>query len=143
MANELFIVAYDGVDRDVVDYAAVRAKASGASLHIVHVLHWSPYSFLTPQELEERKMRRREELERARSTLLDPLVAELKGGGLSVDCEIRFGSPTELILEVAKTRQASLIFVGRSGKSSIENKIFGSVTLGLAQAAPVPTVIVP
>ena len=143
MANELFVVAYDGIDRNSVDYAASRAKASGASLCVAHVLQWSPYSFLTPEELEERKMRRRQELDRAKTALVDPIVAELKAAGLSVESEIRFGSPTTVILEIARDKKACQIFVGRSGKSGLENKIFGSVTLGLAQAAPIPTVIVP
>ena len=143
MASETFVVAYDGTDRTVVDYAARRAEASGAALCLIHVLQWSPYSFLTPQELDERRMRRRQELERAKTALVDPIVAELKASGLTVEGEIRFGSPTTVILEVARDRGACQIFVGRSGKSGIENKIFGSVTLGLAQAATIPTVIVP
>ncbi|MBP0615563.1 universal stress protein [Jiella mangrovi] len=143
MASEIFVVAYDGADRGVVDYAAKRAKASGAAICLVHVLQWSPYSFLTPEELEERKMRRRQELDRASGALVDPLVAELKGAGLEVESEIRFGSPTAVILDVAGDKGACQIFVGRSGKSGLENKIFGSVTLGLAQAATIPTVIVP
>ncbi|UIJ73969.1 universal stress protein [Aurantimonas sp. HBX-1] len=143
MADETFVVAYDGQDRGVVDYARVRAKASGARLHIVHVLIWSPYSFLSAEELEERRMRRREELERARVMLLDPLVAEIAADGITVECEIRFGSPVDLILAVAEKQQATMIFVGRSGKRSIHNRIFGSVTMGLAQATTLPTVIVP
>ncbi|TFF21904.1 universal stress protein [Jiella endophytica] len=143
MASEIFIVAYDGIDRGPVDYAATRARANGASLCLVHVLLWSPYSFLTPEELEERKMRRRQELDRAKSVLVDPIVAELKATGLDVEGEIRFGSPAPVVLDVAKEKNACQIFVGRSGKSGLENKIFGSVTIGLAQAAPIPTVIVP
>ena len=143
MATEIFVVAYDGHDRSVVDYAVVRAKASGAALHIVHVLQWSPYSFLTAEELDERKMRRRQELERARTTLLDPLVAEISAEGVTVDCEIRFGAPTEIILAVAEHQKATMIFVGRTGRGPAQNKIFGSVTLGLAQVARIPTVIVP
>ncbi len=143
MADEVFVVAYDGFDRSVVDYGVVRAKASGAKLHLVHVLLWSPYSFLTPEELDERKMRRRQELDRAKTHLLDPLVKEIAAQGIIVDCRILFGSPTELILKVAEEKKAAMIFVGRSSKTSVQNRIFGSVTLGLAQGATIPTVIVP
>ena len=143
MADEVFVVAYDGLDRAAANYGVVRAKASGAKLHIVHVLLWSPYSFLTPEELDERKMRRRQELDRAKSHLLDPLVKDIAAQGVTVSCEILFGSPTELILRVADEQRAAMIFVGRSSKTSVQNRIFGSVTLGLAQAATIPTVIVP
>ena len=36
-------------------YAADRADASKAQLIVVHVIDWSPFSFNTPQENEERQ----------------------------------------------------------------------------------------
>jgi nucleotide-binding universal stress UspA family protein len=36
-----------------------------------------------------------------------------------------------------------MIFVGRAGSQSMAARVFGSVPIGLAQVAPVPTVIVP
>jgi len=62
-----FVVGYDGSEaaQRALDFAIDRAAAQGGSVLIAHVLEWSPYSFLTPNELEERHKRRREELERA------------------------------------------------------------------------------
>jgi len=49
----------------------------------------------------------------------------------------------EQIADIAARSSAAMIFVGRSGSNSISARVFGSVPLGLAQIAPVPTVIVP
>ncbi len=76
MSNQ-YIVAYDGspAAQRAVDYAVERSKTSGAAILIAHVLEWSPYSFLTQEELAERHMRRTEELARAKSAIVDPVVA--------------------------------------------------------------------
>lgn len=66
--SEKYIVACDGSD------AIEHARTSGASILVAHVLEWLPYSFLTPEEIEERHKRRGEELDRAQKALLDRLV---------------------------------------------------------------------
>ena len=143
VTQETYIVGYEGKDRDVVDFAADRARRNGARLHIVHVLEWSPYSFLTPQELEERHKRREKELSRASEAVLDPIVSELKANGLEVDGTVRHGAPADVLIDIAKNSDNGSIFVGRSGHSSIAARILGSVTIGLVQASPVPVVVVP
>lgn len=143
MPSETFIVAYEGEGRSVVDFAVSRARLSGARLHLVHVLEWSPYSFLTPEELAERHARRKEELARAHAAVLDPVLADLKAAGVEATGEIRYGAVVDLIVGIAKKQQASMIFAGRTGGSSMTARFFGSVSIGLAQTSPVPIVIVP
>ena len=86
MTNK-YVVACDespASDR-ALQFAIDQASTSGASILIVHVLEWSPYSFLTPEEIEERHKRRSEELARAQSALVDGLVAKVSGAGVEVD----------------------------------------------------------
>ncbi|PKP62801.1 MAG: universal stress protein [Alphaproteobacteria bacterium HGW-Alphaproteobacteria-8] len=142
MPKPVFIVAYGGEDRTVVNLAATHARKEDAKLHLVHVLEWSPYSFLTPQELEERHARRKKELARAEEAVMAPVLGDLRAAGVEADGEILYGSTVELILEVTREQGATLIFVGRS-EATLGARVFGSVSIGLAQAAPVPTVIVP
>lgn len=143
MTEQTYIVGYEGEDRGVVDFATAHAKQTGAALHIVHVLEWSPYSFLTPEELEERHKRRTEELARANTAVLDPVLADLTAAGTHATGEIRYGNVIDLLVKIAKEKSAAMIFVGRSGNSSVADRLFGSVPLGLAHAATVPVVIVP
>lgn len=143
--KELFLVAYGGVDdaSSVLAYAIQRAIKADATLKIAHILEWSPYSFLTNEELQERHKRRREELARAESAILSPALALCKEAGIEAEGELRYGSVTDLLAEIAVKSSASMIFVGRSGSNGLSARVFGSVPIGLAQIAPVPTVIVP
>jgi nucleotide-binding universal stress UspA family protein len=143
LSKESYVVAYGGEDdRAVLDYAIDRAKRDGAKLVIVHILEWSPYKFLTPQELEERHVRRKQELERAKAALIDPAIKRAADSGVEATCELRYGGVVDLLVEIATKTAASLIVVGR-GAGGVTARVFGSVPIGMAQIAPVPTVIVP
>jgi len=144
LSQETYVVAYEGDDRSVLDFAIARAKKIGASLHIVHILQWSPYSFLTQEELAERHKRRREELARAEAAIVKPAVEAARAAGIeAVTSDIRYGSVADLIAEIAKEKGATFIYVGRSGGGSIAARVFGSVPIALAQISTVPVVIVP
>lgn len=142
---DTFVAAYDGspAGRRAVDFALAQAKAAGASLVVAHVLEWSPYSFLTPEEIEERHKRRGEELARAESAVMTPLLDSLKSSGVKVTSEIKYGHVAETLCDLAKAHSAAQIFIGRTGQSTIVERLFGSVAGSLAQIAPVPCTIVP
>jgi nucleotide-binding universal stress UspA family protein len=141
MAQEVFIVAYDGRDPQVVEFAVERAIKEGARLLIVHVLEWSPYSFLTTEELVERHKTRQQELTRANEMIMNPMLEKVRQAGATADGDVRYGHVVDLICTIANEKSAAMIFVGRS--SSLSTRVFGSAASGLAQSAPVPTVIVP
>lgn len=141
MTSPLYVIAYDGHDRHVIDYGLGLATSVGASILVVHVLHWSPYTFLSNEELAARHKVRESELAQARTVVLEPLLRELGGRGVTVEGLVRHGQSADVLIQVAKERGAALIIVGRS--SSMSRRMFGSVTSALAQEAPVPVVIVP
>lgn len=143
--SEKIVVGYDGSAsaKSALAFASDRAKASGATLVLAHVLEWSPYSFLTPEELAERHKRRTEELARAETAVLGPVVASLKASGVTVSTELRYGHIAETICAIASEQGASQIVIGRTGHSELATRLFGSVAGALAQAAPVPVTIVP
>ena len=126
MTNTI-VVGYDGSEsaERALEFAAERAKSQGVSVTVAHVLEWSPYTFLTPEELEERHARRTEELKRAESVVVAPVLERLAGQGIATD------------------RGANQVVIGRTGHSSLTSRIFGSVAGTLAQVSPVPVTIVP
>jgi nucleotide-binding universal stress UspA family protein len=140
-----YVVACDGSKSSgrALKLAIEQAKANGASLLLVHVLEWSPYSFLTPEELAERHKRRNEELERASTALVDPLVEATRAEGVKASSIIRYGHVTETIADIAEKEGAAQIFIGRTGHSNLVKIVFGSVAAAMAQIAPVPCTIVP
>jgi nucleotide-binding universal stress UspA family protein len=142
---ETFVVAYDGSasGQRAVDFAVGAARRSGATLLIVYVLEWSPYSFLTAEELAERHARRKEELSRAESAVMAPLLARLQDTGVVIETAIRYGNVTETICQMATESGAGQIIAGRTGEAGMLTRLFGSVAGALVQIAPVPCTIVP
>ncbi|GGH26673.1 Nucleotide-binding universal stress protein, UspA family [Cribrihabitans marinus] len=141
-----FVVGYDGstASRRALDFALERAEASGAEVLVAHILEWSPYSFLTPNELEERHMRRKEELARAESALIAPLKSELEASPVPVETTLKYGNVADTLCALAKDSGATQIFIGRKGEGGgFAARVFGSVAGTLAQCAPVPCTIVP
>jgi len=141
MAQDVFVVAYDGTDQHPVDFAADRAAKENARLLIVHILEWSPYSFLTNQELAHRHQERQQELARAEEAILKPILEKVRRGGITAEGEVRYGNVIDLLCSVSKEANAAMIFLGRS--SSLSARVFGSVASGVVQCATLPTVIVP
>ena len=139
------VVGYDGSDsaKAALAFATSLAKAQGGSIVVAHVLEWSPYSFLTPTELEERHKRRGEELERAEAAILAPAVQSLEGSGLDVSTALKYGNIAATLGDIAKEQGADQIVIGRNGEPGLSSRVFGSAAISLAQAAPVPVTIVP
>ena len=140
-----FLIGYDGspASKRAAEFALERARMQGASLIIAHVLEWSPYSFLTPEEIEERHKRRSEELARAEAAVIAPLKASLADSGVEVETVIRYGHIADTLCDIAEKSDVSQIFIGRDGSSAIAARVFGSVAGSLVQAAPVACTIVP
>ena len=144
MTDQPILVGYDGTEaaQRAAEFAGQRAAAVGCAVHLVFVLEWSPYSFLSTKELEERHQRRTEELSRAEETLKPALdaLAKLK---VPVTSEVRYGHSGELICAIAKEKNASQIILGRKGGSALGARLLGSLPLTLVQASPVPVTVVP
>ncbi len=143
--TDTMLVGVDGSDsgRRAVDFAVARAKASAARVVVAYVIEWSPYSFNTPEENEVRHKRREEEVERAQTQVLDPLVAALRDSGVAVDSVVRHGHPADVVCGLANELGATQIFIGRRGTSKVAALLFGSVAGSLVQIAPVPVTVVP
>ena len=140
-----YIVGCDGShsSKRAIDFAIAQASSSGATVTLACILEWSPYSFLTPEELEERHKRRNEELERAKAAIVDPVLESLADSGVKVDSTIRYGHVAETLSSIADELEAEQIFVGRTGHSSITSRLFGSVASTMSQISKVPCTIVP
>jgi len=143
--TEIYLVAVDGssASHRALTYAADRAKAADAKVILAYVLEWSPYSFLTQEELAERHARRKQEVARAETTILGPMQTALAEHELSAENVVRYGHVAETLCDIAKEFHATQIVVGRMGHSGLTARLFGSVAGSLAQVAPVPCTIVP
>ena len=140
-----FLVGTDGSDcaQRAAEFAAQHAKAEGATIVLLAVVEWSRYAFYTPEELEGRPAAKKAEIEKAKAQVLEPLKAKLDLGQGAVKTLVRHGHAADVLNDVAKKEGASQIFIGRHGRSRIEQALFGSVTNRLLQMATVPVTVVP
>ena len=143
--DQVFLVGIDCSEcsQRAVDHAAAMAKANKARLVVVHVIEWSPFSFNTPLENELRHKRREDELKRAQTEIVDPIVQELRAQGIDAEGLIRHGHVAETINQLASEVGATNIIIGRKGTSSIKTHWFGSVPSMLVQIADQPVTVVP
>jgi nucleotide-binding universal stress UspA family protein len=144
MSNKI-LVALDGSDggKRALAAAVEHAKLTNSALVLTYVIDWSPYSFHTPQELEERHQRRESEIQRANDMVLSPEVTALESSGISVESVVRHGKIAETLLELTQEFDISQIYIGRLGESRVHSMIFGSVTAALVQSSSVPVTVVP
>ena len=142
--SDIYLVGFDGTEASerAADMAADLAKKSGAALHLILVLEWSPYSFLTKQEIEERHQRREEELVRA-ARIVEPLAARYEGQGITTTSEVRYGHAGEIVSQIATQMNAKQIFIGRKGARSLTERLLGGLAITLVQISPVPVTVVP
>ena len=143
--SKTYVVGVDdsGESSRALQFALKMAKESGASIKIIHVLEWSPYSFLTPEELDQRHKRRGEELERANTAIIDPIIKSLSSKDKDVTGEVRYGGIAETIAKFSEECKADMVFVNRSGEGRVSARLFGSVPGTLVQVSQIPVVVVP
>jgi len=144
MANKI-LVALDGSDgsKRALKAAAQHARLTSSDLVLAYVIDWTPYSFHTPQELEERHKRRESEIERANDSVLNPEIAALEAEGINVETVVHHGKIAETLLELGDQHGISQIYIGRRGESRMHAMIFGSVSAALVQTSSVPVTVVP
>ena len=143
--KNIFLLAVDGSPGSdkAIDFVINRAKQGAVKVIVAYVIEWSPYSFNTPEENEQRHKRREEELERATSSILEPVVVKLKKLGLDVEMVVRHGNPAQTIVDLAVHYDAAQIFIGRTGESGLKTLLFGSVVANLVQTSTIPVTVVP
>ncbi len=143
--SNVIVVGYDDSpsSQRAIEFAKEEAKSSGASLVIAHVLEWSPYSFLTPGEIEERHKQRQKELTRAEEALVKPVLDNLASEGITAESVIRYGKTADTLCEIATEKSAHQLIVGRIGDDSMVARFFGSVAGVVALSSPVPCTIIP
>jgi len=124
-------------------YATERALSNGGKLLVTHVIEWSPYTFSTAEENEQRHKRREEELVRAHESIVDPIVARLREQGVDAEGLVRHGHAAETLDRLARERDVTSLVVGRHGTSRLKAQIFGSVASNLVQIADRPVTVVP
>lgn len=150
------VVATDGsevADR-AVDFAAELARLAGAELVVTHVISVMAVAPTTPRPgrpafnlgapMKAESATVPEALADAASDTLASAKtrAEAKGAP-HVETESRAGEPAEIILAVAKERNADAIVLGKRGRGRLAGMLLGSVSQKVSMSARCPVTVVP
>lgn len=132
-----------GSGERALNFAGTLASQIGAcELLVVYIIEWSPYSFQTPEENEQRHNRREKEIAIANERIVAPAVEKLSKEGLSARGIVRHGNVADALNEVALKENAEQIIVARTSERSLSQRIFGSSTANLVMEASVPVTVV-
>ena len=139
------IVGIDGSEpsRRAVAYAITLAQAQDVNLVVAHVIPWSPYSFNTPADNEERHEKKQEELKAATTQIIEPAVQAVSGSACDVTPVVRHGDPVDTLVALASEFAATAIIVGRTGDSRVKRALFGSIPGHLVHESTIPVTVVP
>ena len=74
--TDTILIGIDGskAGEHAVDFAVSQAKSGNTRLVLGYVVEWSPYTFNTPEENEQRHLRRKEEIKNAKERVLNPIL---------------------------------------------------------------------
>ena len=140
------IAAIDFSDRstDVAAEGVALARASGGTLHLLHVAAGEPV--LAGYDKEEvssftRSARAGELTDEHRR--LRELAEELAEDGLSVKALVIMGPTAQMILDAADELHASHVVIGSHGHGGLHHLLVGSVAEEVVRRSIVPVVLVP
>ena len=143
MSSLLVGVDKSSSSRRAVAFAAQLASESGATLRIVHVIPWSPYSLSTPSENEHRSSSKQMEIAAADQQIMQPALAVTEEFAVTPTTTIVHGNPAEELVSMAGKLEGAHIIVGRTGDSKLKQVLFGSTPSKLIQIATTPVKVIP
>ena len=143
--TKAILIGIDGSEASehAVSFAVAQAKSGNTRLVLGYVVEWSPYTFNTPEENEQRHIRRKEEIQIAEERVLNPILKSIKSKGIETLGIVRHGQVADTLLGIAKEQNVGHIVIGRIGHSGLKSLLFGSVTTKLIQISDIPVTIVP
>lgn len=137
---ERVIVGYDDspAARGALTWAVHHAQRTGAELVIVYVVSSSFEWELNAIQINTDPIRK--ELEsRLRGRWTEPVRA----AGVLYETQLEVGRPAEALLAAARRKEAALIVIGMTGRGTLGELVFSTVSHHLAHHAVRPVVTVP
>jgi len=123
-------------------HAVSLAQLSGAKIHLVHILLEPVQALDVAAALPYPDLEVRKEWEQAARAKLDREVKAAEKRGVTTTAEIRWGRPSDTIVDTAVRQKASLIVLGTHGRSAFEKFLLGSTAERVLRLSPVPVLTV-
>jgi len=139
-------VDYSEHSRASVLVAAELAKATGATVDIVHVWDrplYVPEGVMVRRQGEEHRSLAELIRENAEKDMNDFLATLELPDGVPVTHRMCSGEPAQKLVEEARTGEYDLIVVGTHGRAGVLHLLLGSTAERLVRLSPVPVLVVP
>lgn len=122
-------------------YAAQVAKYIDAQLVLVHVMHVPAIDVNSTANVLDSLM----EAQRKSTQIQLDAVAEMLKEQLGVEATTRsdFGLAPDIIVDLAKDEDATMVIMGTSGSSNMIEQLLGTVSYGVVKRCPMPILVVP
>ncbi|NGZ10472.1 MAG: universal stress protein [Nitrospira sp. LK70] len=123
---------------DALEYGALVAQRSQASITLLHVLEPVSYGldFTLP------RMTKREQVRTELTKRLSNLRSALTSVGIPSDFVSSGGLPADSILDAARSRSVDLIIMGTHGRRGLSHTLFGSVAESVLRRSSCPVLTV-
>ncbi len=139
------VIGLDGTETGERALAFAKDLASridACELLAIYVIEWSPFTFQTAEENEQRHKRREEEIALATSRIVDPAIKALQDAGFTATGLVRHGDVAETLNRLTVENGGTQIIVGRASADGFTKRLFGSSTQNLVMHADVPVTVV-
>ncbi len=136
------LVALDGTEgsEQVLPWARGLALLDNASVVLLHVCP-EPNVIVSDGKVMSFVDQEEARLRQGATGYLARLAEDLKAAGLPSEVVVRFGEPAEVILEVAKDKEADLIALATHGRSGLGRLLHGSVATWILRHTDVPVLL--
>ncbi|MFX0543120.1 universal stress protein [Roseovarius sp. S4756] len=111
-------------------------------LVVAYIVEWSPFSFQTAEENEQRHKRREDEIKTAMERVVNPAVKQLHDAGLKAQGLVKHGDVSDALVAISNDTGAEQIIVARTSEGGFAKRFFGSSTSNLVMSSPVPVTVV-
>jgi nucleotide-binding universal stress UspA family protein len=125
-----------------LSFAVSLACSQKAKIHILHVLMEPVQAFDVAAALPYPDAGVRKEWEETAKAKLAREARAAEKRGIETTCDIRWGRPSDSIVETAVAKKASLVVVGTHGRSALEKLLLGSTAERVVRLCPVPVLTV-
>ncbi|MDF0674287.1 MAG: universal stress protein [Nitrospira sp.] len=131
-------VDFSDCSLDALEYGALAAQRSQASLTLVHVLEPVSYGldFTLP------RVTKREQVRTELTKRLSKLASALTSVGVRSDFVISGGLAADSILDAARSQLVDLIIMGTHGRRGLSHTLFGSVAESVLRRSSCPVLTV-
>ena len=135
---ERILVATDGsaAAEEALESAVALARATGASLHLLHVVETASLGF------DVRSVVAGDDLDAAGRTLLAEAASTVEAAGVdSVTTELTHGRPHREIRASIEAHDIDLLALGVHGETDFSRSVLGGVTTKVIRGSPVPVLL--